>query len=201
MSSKSNVLSIPSWNTANVKYMAPKSNPVGGKSVNIISTQTNRSLTISTPFMMTWGVADYDDNGKFSMSLNFPNERNSSTDEFLKKLKDFEEQVIDEAVKNSELWFGDVATRDALKYTFFPIVKYSKLKDSKKIDTSKPPSIRAKVPQYDRKWTTEVYDTSHNLLFPCDDALVTPVDLVPKLSDVACVLGISQLWFGGVFDE
>ena len=197
MSSKSTVLSIPNWNTSNVKYMAPKLTPVGAKTVNIISTQTNRALTISTPFMMSWGISDYDDNGKFSMSLNFPNEKNSSTDDFLKKLKEFEEQVIDDAVKNSELWFGEVATRDALKYTFFPIVKYSKLKDSKKIDVSKPPSIRAKVPQYDRKWTTEVYDTSHNLLFPCDNALITPVDLVPKLSDVACVLGISQLWFGG----
>jgi hypothetical protein len=41
--SKSVVLSVPDWNVSEVKYMTPKLNDKGGKSINIISKQTNRS--------------------------------------------------------------------------------------------------------------------------------------------------------------
>ena len=135
--SKSSVLTIPAWKVSEMKYMAPKINASNGKSVNIISTQTNRGLAIVTPCMMTWGISDYDENAKFSMSLNFPQESTPQTDDFLKKLKELEDQIIDDAVKNSELWFGQVVTREALKFTFFPIIKYGKDKETKKIDYSK----------------------------------------------------------------
>ena len=73
------VLNVSEWDTSNVRYMQPKVNDRGAKSIALISTQTNRSLHISTPMMMTWGIADFVDEkgesyGKFSMSLNFPNE-------------------------------------------------------------------------------------------------------------------------------
>lgn len=202
--SKSNVLTVPTWNTSEVKFMAPKINDKGGKSINIISTKTNRSLTISTPLMMTWGIADFQDekgegDGKFSISLNFPNDEysNTSTDLFLNKLKEFECQLLDDAIKNSELWFGKTLTPEVIKYMFFPILKYSKNKETKQTDYSKPPSIRAKVPNYNGKWNIEIYDTSMNMIFPADDIQLTPMDFVPKLSNVACVLGISQVWTGG----
>jgi len=73
------VLSNSDWNTSAIRYMQPKINDRGGKSINIISTQSNRSLHISTPLMMTWGISDFVDektgesDGKFSMSLVFPN--------------------------------------------------------------------------------------------------------------------------------
>ena len=53
------------------------------------------------------------------------------------------------------------------------------------IDTSKPPSIRAKVQNYGGKWNLEIYDNKLNLLFPNDDPNMTPIDFVPKLSKVA----------------
>ena len=202
--SKSIVLSVPEWNVSEVKYMAPKLNDKGGKSINIISKQTNRSLSVSTPLMMTWGIADFvddkgDPNGKFSMSMNFPNMEYSTPqlDIFLDKIKAFENQLLDDAVKNSESWFGESMSREVVKHMFFPILKYTKNKDTKKVDTSKPPSIRAKVPNYGGKWNVEVYDTNSNLLFPSDDPELTPIDFVPKRSNVAVVLGVSQLWVGG----
>lgn len=202
--SKSVVLSIPEWNVNEVKYMTPKLNDKGGKSVNIISKQTNRSLSISTPLMMTWGISDFvddkgDPNGKFSMSLNFPNTEYSTPqlDNFLDKIKAFENQLLDDAVKNSELWFGESMSKEVVKHMFFPILKYSKNKDTKKIDLTKPPSIRAKVPNYNGKWNVEVYDTSSNILFPSDNPELTPLDFVSKRSNVAVVLGVSQVWVGG----
>jgi len=199
------VVSVNEWNPTQVKFMQPKVNERGGKSINIISGQTNRSLHISTPLLMTWGISDFIDektgesDGKFSMTLNFPNEdySNPSTREFLQKLKEFENQVLDAAVKHSEVWWGEEMSREVAKHTFFPFIKYSKSKETKKIDFSKPPSIRAKVPYYDGRWAVEIYDPQNNPLFPCDNPNITPIDLVPKLSSVACVLQCGGIWIGG----
>jgi hypothetical protein len=199
------VLSVGDWNPSIVKFMQPKVNERGGKSISIISGQTNRSLHISTPLMVTWGISDFVDektgesDGKYSMSLSFPNDdyATASTREFLQKLKDFENQVLDDAVTNSELWWGEEMSREVAKHTFFPFLKYSKNKDTKKVDLSKPPSIRAKVPFYDGKWKVELYDTNKNLIFPCENENVTPMDFVPKLSSVACVLQCGGIWIGG----
>ena len=203
--SKPVVLSVSDWDPKQIKYMPPKVSDRGAKSVALISKQTNRSLHFSTPLMMTWGISDFVDgatgesDGKYSISLNFPNPEysNGSTDEFLQKLKDFENQVLDDAVTNSELWWGEEMSREVAKHTFFPFLKYSKNKDTKKVDLSKPPSIRAKVPFYDGKWKVELYDTNKNLIFPCENENVTPMDFVPKLSSVACVLQCGGIWIGG----
>jgi hypothetical protein len=157
--------------------------------------------------LMTWGPQDFigdngESDGKWSLSLNFPNEeyRKAATDEFLKKNKDFENFILDSAVTNSELWWGEEMSREVCKHTFFPYLKYSKNKDTKKIDPSKPPSIKAKVPFYDNKWGIEIYDTKEQLVFPSDDKdklHLTPIDFIPKLSQVACVLQCGGIWIGG----
>jgi len=199
------VLPVNQWNTSSIRYMQPKINDRGAKSINIISTQTNRALHISTPLMMTWGISDFTDektgesDGKFTISLNFPNDqyKTEATTDFLKKLKDFENQILDDAVKNSEVWFGDELSRDVVKHNFFPFIKYSKDKNTKKLDLTKPPSIRAKVPNYDGRWAIEIYDTNQKLIFPCDNDRMTPQDFITKMSKVACVLQCGGLWFGG----
>jgi len=205
--SKPVVLSVADWSPSAIKFMPPKVNERGGKAISLISKQTNRSLHISTPMMMTWGVQDFigdngESDGKWSMSLNFPNDeyKKPATDLFLQKMKDFENQILDEAVKNSELWWGEEMSREVCKHTFFPFLKYSKNKDTKKIDPSKPPSIKAKVPFYDGKWGLEIYDTKEQLIFPSDDKdklHLTPVDFIPKLSQVAGVLQCGGIWIGG----
>ena len=202
--SKPVVLSASEWVPSKIKYMPPKVNERGGKSINMISSQTNRSLHITTPMMMTWGVADFigdngESDGKFSISLNFPSEeyRKPNTDAFLQKVKDFENQILDDAVRNSELWWGEEMSREVCKHTFFPFLKFSKNKDTKKVDHTKPPSIRAKVPFYSGKWGVEIYDTKDQLIFPCENEHLSPVDFIPKLSQVACVLQCGGIWIGG----
>ena len=203
--SKPVVLDASEWAPAQIKYMAPKVNDRGGKSISMISKQTNRSLHISTPLLMTWGITDFVDektgesDGKYSLSLQFPNEEysNKSVREFLQKLKDFEQQILEDAVANSELWWGEEMSLAVCKHTFFPFLKFSRNKDTKKIDLTKPPSIRAKVPYYDGKWNVELYDTKSDLIFPCEQAHLTPVDFVPKQSQIACVLQCGGIWIGG----
>jgi hypothetical protein len=176
------------------------------------SGQTGRAVAVSTPGMMTWGVADFVDektgesDGKFSMSLVFPSDgyETPATTEFLQKFKAFEDQILNDAVKNSEAWFGEEMSREVLKHTFFPALKYSKDKLTKKVDPNKPPSIRAKVPNYGGKWGVQIYDTNPtpNMMFPCHDVTKTPMDFIHKKSTVrekgrltpAAIPASLQLW-------
>lgn len=198
------VLNVSDWDTSSLRYMQPKVNDRGAKSISMISTQSNRSLHLSVPLMMTWGIGDYvneqgESDGKFSMTLNFPNPeyKTDATDSFLQKLKDFENQILDDAVKYSDAWFGEELSREVVKHNFFPFLKYSKDKLTKKFDYNKPPSIRGRVPCYNGKWDVEIYDTKAVRIFPCENDSLTPMDFVPKMSNVACVIQCGGLWFGG----
>jgi hypothetical protein len=199
------VIEYPDWDVAQNKYMPPKINDRGGKSISVISKQTNRGLCVSTPLMITWGISDFCDDqgnsdGKYAMSLSFPNEeyKTAETDEFLAKCKAFENQILDDAVVNSEVWWGEKMSRDIVKHTFFPFLKYSKDKTTKKTDYNKPPSLKAKVPCYGDKWSCQIYDTELNLLFPSEsNPGSTPMDYVPKASSVVCGLQCTGIWIGG----
>mgnify|MGYP001463594501 FL=1 len=135
------VLNVSDWETKSLRYMQPRVSDRGAKTISLISTQTNRSLHLSVPLMMTWGIGDYvneqgEPDGKFSMTLNFPNPeyKSDATDGFLQKLKDFENQILDDAVKYSDAWFGEELSREVVKHNFFPFLKYSKDKLTKKFD-------------------------------------------------------------------
>lgn len=204
--SASRVLSVSDWNPSAVRYMQPRVNDRGGKGITIISNQTGRSLHLSTPLLMTWGVSDYTDektgesDGKFTMSLNFPNAdySNKQSEDFLEKLLEFEERIIDDAVKHTDAWFGKERSREVIKDSFYPFVKYPRDKLTKKLDKSKSPNIRVKVPNYGGEWKNiEIYDTKQQLLFPCDNDNITPIELIPKKSQVACVIQCGGVWTAG----
>jgi hypothetical protein len=201
------VLDTNSWNPSNIRFMPPKVNDKGGKSISLISTQSGRSLHVSTPLLTTWGISDFVDpttgesDGKYNISFTFPNESyaTKNTELFLSKMQQFEQTILEEAVKNSEAWWGESLEMGILKHTFFPILKYPKIKGTKKIDTSKKPNINAKVPFYENenKWNVEIYDTKGELLFPSANEELTPAHFVPKLSSAAGVLQCGGIWIGG----
>lgn len=203
--SSSIVLSTEKWTPSALRYMQPKVNDRGGKSITIISTQTNRSLYVTLPMLLSWGISDYTDektgesDGKYTISIQFPRdqERRPDTDLALQKMKDFEEQILTDAVKHSEAWFGKKQSREIVEYGYFSFLKHSKNKDTKEIDSSKAPSIRPKVPNYDGKWKVEIYDTQSNLLFPAANENATPMEFVPKRSNVICMLQCGGIWVGG----
>jgi hypothetical protein len=201
------VIPVSDWNPKNIRFMPPKVNEKGGKSISLISTQSNRSLHVTTPSLTTWGISDFVDpqtgvsDGKYQISFTFPNESyaNKNTEAFLEKMQQFEQTVLESAVQNSELWWGEQLDMGILKHTFFPILKYPKVKGTKKIDTSKKPNINAKVPFYENenKWNVEIYDTKGELLFPNANEELTPAHFVPKLSTAAAVLQCGGIWIGG----
>ena len=112
-------------------------------------------------------------------------------------MKDFEAQILEDAAKNSELWWGEPMSKDILKHMLFTSIKYPKDPKTKKVDLTKSPNLSAKVANYNDKWNVDIYDTKYNRLFPCDNPEVTPMDLVVKLSKVNCILECGGLWIGG----
>ena len=203
--SRSPVLTVEEWTPAMLKTLVPKVNERGGKQIGLVSLETNRALQLSTPMMLTWGIADFvdketgDSDGKYSLALQFPSAEYTkpATELFLTKVKELENKVIDEAVAKAEVWFDEPLSREVLKHNFFPFLKYSKNKDTKKIDLTKAPTMKAKVPFYDGKWGLEIYDTKQTRIFPSEDANLTPLDFVPSKSQVACVLQCGGIWIGG----
>ena len=192
-----NIVSFIDWDPKNNTYMAPCLTDYYGKHIPIKSNQTNQELQLITPFMMTWGIEDFNGDKKYKISLNFPNQENKTkeTDMFLQKMKNFENQIMDDAVANSHSWFGGNKSRELVKHAFCPILKYKKFKDTNKDDLTSAPSFSAKVPFYGDRWDVELYDTNSNMIFPSDKKL-TPIDLVPKMSKVACILQCSGIWIG-----
>jgi len=206
MSSNPKVVTSGEWETSAVRYMNPRVSDRGLTTVSVISGQTGRSLYLSTPLIMTWGVSDYVDektgesDGKFKMSLAFPGAEysNKNTDIFLEKLKEFEARIIDDAVVHSEAWFGTERSREFVKETMFPFLKYPKDKITKKTDYTRPPGLSLKVPCYQGQWQNlEIYNTKQELLFPSDNENDTPIDLIPKKSKVACVIQCGGIWTTG----
>jgi hypothetical protein len=198
------VLSVDEWCPSMIRYMVPKLNKSGGKSISIISEQTKRSLHISTPLLMTWGISDYvnedgNSDGKYTISLQFPSKEyeTPAASNLLTKIEEFQNQILNDAVKNSDIWWGEKLELAVAKHTFFPILKYSKNSETKKIDYTKAPTFRAKVNNYDGVWNLEIYDVNQKIMFPNDNKEITPMDFVPKLSQVACVIQCGGIWIGG----
>jgi len=207
-----NTTSTQNWQPRNFKYLPMTKSDRGNKSVQVQNNETKRALRLRAPLMMTWGIADYYDektgesDGKFNLTLNFPRDedsyKTSETDMFLEKMKEFEDQIINDAVTHSEEWFGESQPKEVVKHSYFSFIKYPKDKDTKKTDYNRPPSIKAKVPCYKNgdktDWKVELFSAeTQECIFPCEDPKITPPDLVKKLSKVIGFIQCNGLWFAG----
>lgn len=187
-----------------IKYTSPKANASGGKAINILNKNTNSTLRLSTPLMLTWGASDYVDqngqgNGKYEMSLQFPNEeyKNDDTDLFLKNMKEFEDKIKADALTYSKEWFGKKhPNAEVINALWTPMLKYSKDKLSGDYDMSKPPRLVVKLPLWEGVWRCEIYDVDQQRLYPdVSNPGVSPLDLLIKGSNVAVIIQCGGLWF------
>lgn len=185
------------------KYTKSKVNPSGGKSIGILNANNNKSLYLGTPLMMTWGAQKFvdDKTGKvsFSMSLQFPGDqyRTDATDKFLTAIVDFEKKIKADALKNSKEWLSKAKTsEEVIDALFHPMLKYPKDKNSGEPDVTRSPTLNVKIGCWDNKFNCEIFDTEGQLLFPNEDTPdVGPIELMPKMMNLATVLQCGGLWF------
>jgi hypothetical protein len=179
--------------------MKAKTNKSGGKSVGI-------KLMLECPLMLTWGANKFTDEvsgrSTYKMALAFPRQdyANAETDLFLKKMVDLETKIKDDATKNSMEWFNkpkDKMPAQVVDALFNPMLKWPKDPLTGDRDMTKTPTLDVKLENYDG-FNCELYDVNGEMLFPDKtDSEVTPLTLIPKLTNIACVIQCGGLWFAG----
>lgn len=194
------VVKANEFNTDIIAYGQPKQNTSGGKSVNIMNAEVKRALYLSSPLMYTYGVSDYEGNERYEMSLQFPSEEysNPKLDQFLQVLKDFEAKIKEDAMSKHKEWFGKTKalSPDVIDALWTPMLKYPKNKDTREFDYSKAPTLRVKVPCYDGKWSSNIFNTDYEQVFPdSNDTTLSPLDFISKGSNVAAVVQCGGIWF------
>jgi hypothetical protein len=191
------------WDVQANRYMQPRITDKGLKMVSIISNQRNKKLHIQLPNMLSWGIEDFTDqqtgesDGKFKIKLHFRDDSSEETKEALAKLQAFEEQVIKDAIANSEAWFGKKQGREIIEHMHFPFLKCGRNKETRELDPSKGYYFAPKVNCYDNKWDLEVFDVeSKTMVFPSEDDSLTPMDFIAKGSEVTCGIECKSIWLG-----
>ena len=184
-------------NAQNIRYSSPKANASGGKSVNILNTTTGSGLRVATPLMLTWGAQEYEGNGRFEMSLQFPKGEYATedTDAFLRNMIALESKIKSDALLNSKDWFGKVHTSpDVIDALYTPMLKYSKDKLTGNSDMTKAPTLRVKLPLWEGVWRCLICDEDGNKLFP-GEPTKTPLDFIKKGTNLAVIMQCGGLWF------
>jgi hypothetical protein len=153
--------------------------------------------------MICWGIEDFTDqqtgesDGKFKIKLHFRDDASEETKEALAKLQAFEEQVIKDAIANSEAWFGKKQGREIIEHMHFPFLKCGRNKESKEPDPTRGFYFAPKVNCYSEKWDLEVFDVeSKTMVFPSEDESLTPMDFITKGSEVTCGIECKYIWLG-----
>ena len=198
-----NIVSGVAFKPKDIKYSKSKVNSLGGKSVGVLYANTNSSLFLKTPLLLTWGVQEFvdDKSGKVSydMSLQFPNSdyARAETSAFLQNMVDLEQKIKTDALEYAKEWFGKPKmTADAVDALWTPILKYPKNKETLESDTSRAPTLRVKLPFWKGVWEgVEIYNADKTKLYPSSESSMTPKDLIPKGSNVTVMIQCGGIWF------
>jgi hypothetical protein len=186
-------------------YTKPKLNANNGKSIGILNKHNMKSLYVSTPLMLTWGVNEYTDDktGKktFDMALQFPNQEydNPECSAFLKNMQELETRIKSDVITNCKEWLGKPKmSSDAVDALWSPMLKYPRDKATEEPDHSRAPSLKVKLPYWegvfkDGNDRLEIYSESQELLFPNDDTN-SITDFIVKGSSVATIIKCGGIW-------
>jgi hypothetical protein len=198
-SSSSVILANDFIPATHVNYLKAKTNKSGGKSVGI-------RLMLELPLMLTWGAQKFVDEvtGRttYKMSLQFPRKEYSTpeTELCLKKFIELENKIKEDATTNSMEWFNrpkDKMPAQVVDALFHPMLTWTKDPATGERDMTKSPTLNIKLENYDG-FNCEIYDVNEKLLFPNkDDPEITPLTLIPKAINIACVIQCGGIWFAG----
>jgi hypothetical protein len=198
----SQIINISQYNpTSDISYAKPKINANGGKNVGIINNKTKKVTMLSTPLILTWGMNEFVDdksnNNKYHLSLQFPNSEypDAECEEFLNKMRDFENKIKHYAIANSKEWFNKPKmSAEVVDALWNPMLTYPKNKETGEFDYSRAPTLKVKIPFWENEWKFELYDMDKNQLWP-SSTVYSPLPLIPKLTRIACVLQCGGIWF------
>tara|TARA_Y100000389_G_scaffold190769_1_gene215976 strand:- start:168 stop:1106 length:939 start_codon:yes stop_codon:yes gene_type:complete len=183
-------------------FTKAKINNNGRKQVGILNGKTMKSLYMSTPLMLTWGVNEYNDEGKcsYDMALQFPRDEYDNEDcvKFLKNMQAFETKIKEAAIENSRDWLNkSKLTPDAVDALWSPMLKYPKDKETGDADYSRPPTLKIKIPYWEGEFkNVEIYNENRESLYPNinDEEPKSIQELIVKGSNTATIIQCGGIW-------
>lgn len=176
-------------------YSEPKQLTNGGKAVYL--NYDSKQLVVQTPQMSCpFGLNLYDggDYPKYSIDMSFRGmEDNPKLREFHDMIAAIDEQMIEDAVKNSMAWFKKrKQSKEVVKALYSPLVKVSRDKETGEPDGKYPPTFRVKLPYRDGNFTFEAFDDKKEKI-ASDDV----EKWMGKGCQVRCLIRCTGLWFAG----
>ena len=182
-------------------YTKPKLNANNGKMIGILNKHNMKSLYLSTPLMLTWGVNEYTDDktGKktFDMALQFPNQEYNNPEcvAFLKNMQELEKRIKDDAITNCKEWLNKPKmVAEAVEALWTPMLKYPRDKATEEPDHSRAPSLKVKIPFWDDVFkNVELYNEASVQVFPNDDNNSIG-DYIVKGTNVATLIQCGGIW-------
>jgi len=182
-------------------YTKPKLNANNGKMIGILNKHNMKSLYISTPLMLTWGVNEYTDEktGKktFDMALQFPNQEydNPECAAFLKNMQELEKRIKDDAITNCKEWLNKPKmVAEAVEALWTPMLKYPRDKATEEPDHTRAPSLKVKIPYWEDVFkNVELYNEASVQVFPNDDNNSIG-DYIVKGTNVATLIQCGGIW-------
>ena len=200
---KSFITTPSTFNKNDIQFSDVKTNNYGGKVVYI--NKNSAKFRIQTSEMsMPYGLSENEITDsktneiighKYHINLSFKGiDQDNSDAEKLKKLhkmlKEMDELVIDEAIKNSLSWLKmKKVTHETVKALYSPIIIVSKDKETQEPNGKYPDTFKGKLPYYDGNFTTEVYNEKRELV----DVKSTLVKGAKGKSLLEC----TGIWFAG----
>jgi hypothetical protein len=189
--------------TKDYMYTKAKVNANGRKSIGILNNENKKSLYVSTPLMLTWGVNTYNDEKtgavqSYDIALQFPNDEYNNPDcvAFLKNMQALEQKIKEDAVVNSKDWLNkNKLVPDAVDALWSPMLKYPKDKETGEPDYSRAPTLKVKIPYWQGEFkNVELYNDSKELVFPQEDEETNISEFIVKGSNVATIIQCGGIW-------
>lgn len=199
----STIINCSELDVNDIKFYAPKATQGGGKNVGMMNKATHSALRMKLPIMFTFGASDYDKNEKYSCSLQFPDLNDEGVDpEYglcVARLAEFESALKRKVFEFSKDWLGKpLKNEEMVDMIWTPMLKYPKNKETGEVDTSRSPTLSVKIPCFEGKWSSEVYDEEKNMLFPsAENPEATPLNFITRGTNMATVVQCGGLWIVG----
>lgn len=209
--STNNFISSREWNVKSIGYAKCKSNPGGLGRSGLVNNKKGKPIDIITPVdMLCWGAEQAKDgNGnfldKFSVSIQFPNEEypNEEHSAFLIKIKEFEAQMLADAIQNYKEWFPNLVSDESdadtvasitIKRGFKSVLKYPKLAGTEKPNYNRPPTLRINLPMWEGEAKFRLFDSAtRETLYPIGDTTLS--DALKKMDKITAFVRCGARWF------
>jgi len=172
------------FNADAIEFSAMRKGKMGNKTV-YINTSDSKKLYVQLPFMRApYGLSAYTDEStgrtSYSLDVSFDSDNVEAMD-FMSRLEELDNKILDIAAENSEAWLGKKFHRDVLAQALYkPLIRVAK-------DPQYPNTFKAKIMcKPDGSFVPEVYNFQREQV---------DLDTLQKGQRCCAIVNFASLWF------